>query len=163
MAKPRFRHVKQSKHHTSRSQNATPHRTSVPYASAGTKMKAFLTDSFMLLMPVMYAVIYLVMGGLPNVAQHRMETWLFILLPFLVIQTIFMVKTGQTPGYKAYAIEVVDERTLQRPSIGKIVVRNLTAIVSLLTIVGWMGMFVRQDKKNLHDILSGTVVVRQNR
>lgn len=166
MAKQRFRKIKQGKTDEAvvkkkRGSSRKDLPSSFPYASAGLKMKAFLTDSFMLLMPVMYFVIYLVMGGLPNVAQHRAETWLYILVPFILIQTLFMAKSGQTPGYRAYELEVVDATTGKRPPFWQLLLRNATALLSALTLVGWTGMFFRKDKKNLHDFLSHTVVVEK--
>jgi uncharacterized RDD family membrane protein YckC len=166
MAKRRFRKVKQgkldeAKESPKKKTSVSSTRSGRPYASAGLKMKAFLTDSFMLLMPVMYAVIYLVMGGLPNVAKHRLETWIYILVPFILIQTIFMYKAGQTPGYKAYDLEVIDEATGERPPFWQLLFRNVAALLSALTLVGWTGMFFRKDKKNLHDFLSNTAVVEK--
>ena len=62
MVKQRFRDIKQGK-----IQEKTPKVKSLQendnYASVGLKIKAFLTDAFMLLMPVMYVVFYLIMDG----------------------------------------------------------------------------------------------------
>ena len=159
MAKPRIRDVKQGRVTPPKAKKAKA--PTIPYASALDKLKAFLTDSFMLLMPIMYVVFYLVMGGREGFAEHKALGWLYILVPLVVVQTIFMVKSGQTPGYRAYELEVVDAKTLKRPSLGLILFRNLAAILSVATLVGWTWMFFRNDKKNLHDLLSGTIVIRK--
>jgi uncharacterized RDD family membrane protein YckC len=159
----RFRDVKQGK--TTSDTLDTPKRQKekahLPYATVGEKVKAFLTDSFMLLMPIMYAVFYLVMGGREGFAEHKALGWLYILIPLVIVQTIFMAKTGQTPGYRAYNIEVVDDSTGKRPSLFLILFRNLAAILSMATLFGWVLMFFRKDHKNLHDLLSGTSVVKK--
>ncbi len=160
--KQRFREVKQGKGQTQPKEEKKQTSLSYPYASVGEKVKAFLTDSFMLLMPIMYAVFYLVMGGREGFAAHKALGWLYILVPLVIVQTIFMVKTGQTPGYRAYDLEVIDEGTGKRPSLGVILFRNLAAILSMVTLFGWMLMFFRKDRKNLHDLLSNTAIIRKS-
>ncbi len=159
--KQRFRDVKQGRITVS-SQTEPSTTQRLPYATASQKLKAFLTDSFMLLMPIMYAVFYLVMGGREGFAAHKALGWLYILLPLIIVQTLFMSKTGQTPGYRAYDLELVDEKTGKRPSLFLIIFRNLAAILSAATLFGWALMFIRKDKKNLHDLLSGTVVIQKS-
>jgi len=116
----------------------------------------------MLLMPIMYIVFYLVMDGREGFATHKALGWFYILIPLVIVQTIFMVKTGQTPGYRAYNIEVIDDATGKRPTPFLILFRNLSAILSMATLFGWMLMFFRKDNKNLHDLLSGTAIVKKH-
>ena len=160
MAKQRFRDIKQGK-------AKEPIPTTKPfseqnnYASVGLKIKAFLTDAFMLLMPIMYVVFYLVMDGREDFAEHRLVGWLYILIPLIIVQTVFMYKTGQTPGYRAYNITLIDENTKKKPSLFVVLFRNLAAILSFFTILGWALMFFRKDNKTLHDLLSATAVVNK--
>ena len=160
MAKQRFRNIKQGK-----ALKESPKVKSVSdndnYASVGLKIKAFLTDAFMLLMPIMYVVFYLVMDGREGFAEHRLAGWFYILVPLIIVQTIFMVKTGQTPGYRAYNITLIDENTKKTPSLFVVLFRNFAAILSFFTIIGWALMFFRKDNKNLHDLLSATAVVNK--
>lgn len=160
MAKQRFRNIKQGK-----VKEQTPKIKSTPkqdnYASVRLKIKAFITDSFMLLMPIMYVVFYFVMDGREGFAEQRLAGWLYILIPLIIVQTLFFYKTGQTPGYRAYNITLIDEKTKERPSLFVILFRNLAAILSFFTIIGWMLMFFRKDHKNLHDLLSATAVVNK--
>jgi len=164
MAKQRFRDVKQGNVKAEQAQKSSE-KKAVPardYASAGLKIKSFLTDSFMLVMPIMYIVFYLVMGGREGFAEHKALGWVYILLPLVIVQTIFMFKSGQTPGYRAYEITLIDESTGERPSLFIIVFRNLSAILSLFTFFGWFMMFFRKDHKTLHDLLSNTAVIRKH-
>jgi len=160
MAKQRFRDIKQGK-----IQEETPKVKSLSkkgdYASVGLKIKAFLTDAFMLLMPIMYVVFYLVMDGREDFAEHKLLGWFYILLPLVIVQTVFMHLTGQTPGYRAYNITLIDENTKKKPSLFIIIFRNLAAILSLFTFLGWALMFFRKDNKTLHDLLSATAVVNK--
>lgn len=158
MGKRRFREIKKGN-----VKKPEPHVKSTPqqhhYASVGLKIKAFLTDTFMLLMPILYVVFYLVMDGREDFAAHKLAGWFYILIPLITLQTLFLYKTGQTPGYKAYEITLIDENTQRKPSLFVILFRNLAAILSFFTILGWVLMFFRKDHKTLHDLLSATAVV----
>jgi len=160
MAKKRFRAVKQGKIQKE-NPKVKPKSTNDNYASVSMKIKAFLTDAFMLLMPIMYVVFYLIMDGREGFAEHKLLGWLYILIPLVIVQTIFMVKTGQTPGYRAYDLTLIDENTKEKPTLFIILFRNLAAILSLFTILGWALMFFRKDNKTLHDLLSATAVVNK--
>ena len=116
----------------------------------------------MLLMPIMYVVFYLVMGSREEFAEDKLIGWLYILLPLITVQTLFMYfGKGQTPGYRAYDLRVVDSKTFQQPPLFSIIFRNFAMILSLLTLVGWLMMFIRKDKKGLHDLLSQTTVIQE--
>jgi uncharacterized RDD family membrane protein YckC len=161
MAKQRFRDIKQGRSQEEVPKKVKPFPTKGEYASAGLKIKAFLTDAFMLLMPIMYVVFYFVMDGREDFAEHKMLGWFYILLPLVIVQTIFMYFTGQTPGYRAYNITLIDENSKVKPSLFVIIFRNLAAILSFFTLLGWALMFFRKDNKTLHDLLSATAVVNK--
>jgi len=158
MAKKRFRDVKQSKPLTEKKVKK-PEVVFSPYAAVGFKIKAFLTDAFMLVMPIMYVVFYLIMDGRDGFAEDKMLGWVYILVPLIIVQTLFMHFTGQTPGYRAYNITLIDEQTKEKPSFFIILFRNASAVLSLFTLLGWALMFFRKDNKTLHDLLSATAVV----
>ena len=154
MAKPRFRDIKKGK---------TPLQTSPsltrPYASARSKIKAYLTDSFMLMMPIMYGVFYLLMGSREGFQEHMLLGWIYIFIPLIIVQTLFMIKTAQTPGYRAYNLQIIDEYTGEKPRAWIILFRNILAMVSLFSVFGWVMMFFRKDSKTLHDLLSRTAII----
>ena len=159
MAKPRFRDIKQGKKRETEKKKPHPARN---YAKASTKIKAFLTDSFMLLMPIMYLVFYLVMNGREDFREHMLMGWIYILLPLIIVQTLFMAKSGQTPGYRNYNLEIIDDVTGKRPGIGMILFRNFCAILSFFSLFGWLMMFFRKDAKTLHDLLSRTAIIHKS-
>ena len=158
MAKRRFRSVKQGK----LTQNKPLTETTYPYAKTSSKIKAFLTDSFMLMMPILYVVIYLIMGGREGFAAHRALGWLYIFIPLVIVQTIFMIKTAQTPGYRAYDLEIIDESTGKKPTSFIILFRNLCAVLSFFSFFGWVMMFFRKDAKTLHDLLTHTAIITKS-
>jgi len=160
MAKQRFRDIKQGKA-AAREQKRENKLPLEQYASSSLKIKAFLTDAFMLVMPIMYIVFYLIMGGREAFAENMLIGWVYILVPLIVVQTVFFYRTGQTPGYRAYNITLIDEHSKERPSFFTILFRNMAAVLSLFTLIGWALMFFRKDSKTLHDLLSATAVVHK--
>jgi len=162
MAKQRIRDVKQGKVKTENLQKKKSKEENIGfrYATSTIKIKAWLTDAFMLVMPIMFAVFYLVMDGREDFEKNMFMGWVYILVPLIFIQTIFMYVSGQTPGYKAYNLYLLDQNTDERPKLFIIIFRNLSAVLSLFTFA-WMLMFFRRDSKTLHDLLSATAVVHK--
>jgi len=159
----RFRDVKQKKPLTEQpktKKQKVSQKNELSYASIASKTKAFITDSFMLLMPIMYAVTYLMMDGLKDFSEHKMEGWLAILIPNFIVVFLFFWKSGQTPGCRAYEIKLVDSRTGEKPHPLAIALRYYFELISIVTIIGLMMAFFRKDHKCLHDLLSGTVLVK---
>ncbi|MEA3491393.1 MAG: RDD family protein [Campylobacterota bacterium] len=158
----RFRDVKQKKplpYTTGEEQSKIERKDKLPYASIGNKTKAFITDSFMLLMPIMYIVAYFVMDGLQEFSQNKVEGWITILIPNFIVVSLFFWKSGQTPGCRAYNIRLVDSKTGREAHPLAIALRYYFEIISIVTIVGLMMAYFRRDRKCLHDLLSGTVLI----
>ena len=154
--KQRFRDTKQ-KRETKTNKVKKPR---IPFATSGVKAKAFLTDVFMLLMPMFYLSIYVVFDGLEDVASHRLEAWAYAMIPFLLILTIFMVKDeGRTPGARSQGLKVIEFHSLDKPSLFSIVFRNITLLFSMFIPIFWFIPFFRKDKRMLHDLLSATCVM----
>jgi uncharacterized RDD family membrane protein YckC len=123
------------------------------------RTKAFITDSFMLVMPLMYISIYLVMGGRELFEQNMLLGWGFILLPYLIITLFFTVIKGQTPGLKAYEIKIVDNRTHKTISIFTATLRFILYILTIASFVGMFLPFFRKDGKTVQDLLASTAVI----
>ena len=160
MAKQRFRDIKQGRI----SPLADKHRergTKRLRAGLGHRLKAAITDSFMLVMPLMYIVFYLVFGGREGFSHHKLLGWIYILIPLIIVQVLFMSrsKEGQTPGMRAYRLALVDLKTQTKPETGVIIYRQMLTLLSLVTF-GWMTMFFRKDRRTLHELLSGTTLAQ---
>ena len=159
MGKKRFRDVKQGRIKTPKIEEDRV-KINLLITNNRQKVKAALTDSFMLMMPILFIVMYPVMGGREGFEANKIMGWIYILIPFISVQTGFMwFGNGQTPGYRNYNIKVVDSKTLENPPLFSIIFRNMLMVLSLVTVIGWMMMFFRKDKKGLHDMLSQTMVI----
>jgi len=157
--KQRFRDTKQNRA-TELSSKSKVEKPVIPFAKNGVKAKAFLTDIFMLFMPIMYIVIYLVMDGRDGASHQKLLAWTYVMIPFLLILTFFMFKDkGRTPGARSQGLRVIDFYTLDKPSLFSIVFRNLTLLFSLFIPIFWFFPFFRKDKRMVHDLLSATCVI----
>jgi len=156
--KQRFRDTKKGKITTTKGKEVQ--KPKIPFARGGIRAKAFLTDIFMLFMPFIYFVIYIVMGGLEDASHEKLLTWGYSLLPFLVLITLFMFKdNGRTPGERSQSLKVIDFDTLDKPSLFSIIFRNLTLVLTLIIPFAWFVMIFRKDSRTLHDFLSNTCVI----
>ena len=160
MAKARFRDVKQGRiPDEPRNKKRNGKKQTAIDAGLRDRFKAFITDSFMLLMPLMYLVFYVVFDGREGFAAHKLLGWLYILIPYIIITTIFIAKSGQTPGMRAYEIKCVDSRTGAIPSTGAILLRQILGVWDFFLFT-WILQFFRRDHRTLHEILSGTRLIR---
>lgn len=128
-------------------------------ASVLIQIKAVLTDLFMLVMPLMYLSIYVILGGREGFAQNMALGWVYILIPYLVISVIFLIKTGQTPGLKAYEIKMVNTKDHKDINIFQVIIRQTLSILITMSIIGLFLPFFRKDHKTIQDIIASTTII----
>ena len=128
-------------------------------ASLGLRLKAFLTDTFLITTPILYIVIYLIMGSGEEFSQNRAMGWGIIFFVHSMIILILWLKNGQTPGLKAYDIKLVDNLTKQRVSVIQVLVRYITTLFAVVSIFLLFTPFFNKDKKTFQDILSNTIII----
>ena len=157
MAKTRFRDIKKSNSKNKKENNIEIENNN--FASIGDRFKAFMTDIFMLLMPIMYFVVYIVVGSREGFRDNMAMGWLYIIIPNFILVVIFFAKKSQTPGCKAYNIKLVD-RDGNKPLIGAIILRYYIELLSLITIIPLFMPFFHKDKKSLQDVISATYLMK---
>jgi len=155
VSKPRFRDVKQGRVKQNIKESKESQKKS--YATLRDRFKAFITDSFMILMPIMYIVFYLVFDGREGFAQHKMLGWLYILVPYILISSIFIAKASQTPGMKAYNLCVI-KTDGTKVDFSTALLRQLLAVWDFFLFT-WIIEFFRKDRRTLHEILSSTELI----
>jgi len=156
MAKQRFRDLKQGRKTETKEKEKKVQLSG--FARKGDIFKAILTDSFMLWMPIMYIVFYLVFGGREGFAANKILGWIYILVPLALVEVGFLLKSGQTPGMRAYKLKLIFLPTGEKPPVTTMLLRQLLAKVTFL-IFGWIILFFRKDGRNLHDLIAGTALV----
>lgn len=128
-------------------------------SSLSARFKAFITDSFLITMPIIYIVIYLVMGSGKEFEQNMTSGWSIILIIHSLIILIFWLKNGQTPGLKAYEGKLVDNNTRQRVSVIQVIVRYIATIFAIISFFLLFIPFFNKEKKTFQDIISNTIII----
>lgn len=131
-------------------------------ATLGQRFKAFLTDLFLITTPIMYVVIYIIMGSGDGFAQNRTLGWSIILGTTFVIIGIFWLKNGQTPGLKSYDIKLVDNKTEDRISVLQAFLRYIATFFAIILIAPLFYCYFNKDRKTFQDIVSNTKIIKQN-
>lgn len=136
--------------------DSLPSYTIAPFQK---RFKAFVVDSFMLLMPILYIVFYLIYGSREGFAAHMLQGWLLILVSYGILTLIFLKRSGQTPGYKAYDLILIDLKTQQKPSILQLCIRYSLMLVTLFSLIGLFIPLMRKDRLSFYDIGSHSAPV----
>jgi len=123
------------------------------------RIKAFVTDMFMIMMPIMYITTYVIMDGAESFQGSETARWLTMIL-YGIITVLFWVKKAQTPGFRAYDLHLVDDHTKKPLGYVSAIARYMMFILSAVTIVGVLLPFFRKDKKTLQDLIMQTSVIR---
>ncbi len=127
-------------------------------ASLSLRLKAFLTDSFLITTPITYIVMYLILGGGDEFANNRAFGWTLILGVSAIIITFFWYVKFQTPGMKAYGVKIVNENK-QRITFIQAVIRYLATLISMVSIFLMFMPFFHKEKKTFQDLISKTIII----
>jgi uncharacterized RDD family membrane protein YckC len=168
----RWRNVK--KHARSNKSESATEKTPVTYAGFWKRVLAFMTDLFMIGMPITLFIMFAFghdqmnsATGLDVImdpeaakahAPNPVSSILQLVLSMLAY-TIFWHKTGQTPGKKLAEIKVVDAETMQNGSYFQLGLRYIGYFISFVSVIGFFTGLLREDKRTLHDLISRTAVI----
>lgn len=136
------------------------------YAGFWIRTGASIIDSILILIIIgpILTVIYGIDYWVSESSIHGIWDILFnyVLPAFAVI--IFWIYKSATPGKLATKITIVDAKTGGKPSTGQLIGRYLGYYVSIIPLflgIIWVGIDKR--KQGWHDMLAGTVVIRNNK
>ncbi len=158
----KWRDVKRGKIPAKKEKTTSFTTSALQSATIGSRLKAFLTDTFLITTPIFYLVIYFIMGGGEEFAQNRITGWsLIFLIHFLVILFFWLTK-GQTPGLKAYSLKLrTSNETSEQQNITFIqaIIRYFATLVAVISLFLLFVPFFREDKRTFQDIFSNTYIV----
>jgi len=132
----------------------------VPNQSASPlfRLKAFITDMFMIMMPIMYITTYIILDGKDSFQGNEFAHWITMAIYGLIV-IIFWVKKGQTPGFKAYDLILISDKDKKTLGFVSATFRYLMFIISAISIIGFIIPFFRKDKKTFQDLVMNTSVI----
>jgi uncharacterized RDD family membrane protein YckC len=153
----RFRDIKkQSKNH--QKIKTSKLKQTRKYAYYPDRIKALITDMFMIYAPILYLITYGVLGGKDEFQATQWAPLMGVTL-YGVVYAFLLSRFGQTPGKKAYEIMVVDDTTFEKIGFFRAFFRFVMFLFSATILLGLLTPFYRKDKKALHDIICNTVEV----
>ena len=130
----------------------------VLYASIPDRIKAFITDMFMIYIPILYIITYVILDGKDEFQASNLAPFIGVSL-YGIIYTFLLYKFGQTPGKKAYLIKVVDAKTEENLGLFQAILRFIGFLLSATLLIGLIFPFYRKDKRSLHDLIAHTIVI----
>ncbi|MDK9692689.1 MAG: RDD family protein [Sulfurimonas sp.] len=128
------------------------------YAPYSYRVKAFITDMFMIYAPILYVITYVFMSGKDDFQASQFAPFAGVAL-YGIIYAVLLSKFGQTPGKKAYEIKVVNARSGENLTFFRAIFRFAMFLFTATTLLGLFIPFYRRDKKALHDLVCGSLVV----
>jgi uncharacterized RDD family membrane protein YckC len=157
----------------------------VKYAGFWLRFFASLIDTFILALPIAVVIYFLSDGNwfdfsqyqqniqaamagnaaqaLTNSPQTSMKWELLFEFAVLAITVVFWRRwRGATPGKKYLHIKIVDAKTLKDIDNTQAVTRSIGYIISTIPLlIGFIMVGFRKDKRALHDLIAGTVVIQE--
>ena len=154
----------------------------VKYAGFWIRFIASFLDTLFLALPVAIVIYFLSDGNWFDFAQYQQNlkmamsgntnalnnlpktdiTWEIInLIATITVTMIFWRRfKGATPGKKFVHIKIVDAKSFQDIDNKQAITRSFGYIVSTFAfLIGFIMVAFRKDKRGLHDLLAGTVVI----
>ena len=150
----RFRDLKKQSHKNTQVKDTAPLYIEARYVD---RIKAFITDMFMIYIPILYILTYLVLEGKDDFQGSGIAQLIGVSL-YAFIYALFVAKLGQTPGKKAYTIKIVDAKTYEKISFLRALWRFVSFLFSATIGIGLLVPFFRKDNRALHDLMAHTVV-----
>ena len=157
----------------------------VKYAGFWIRFFASFLDTLFLALPIAIVIYFLSDGNWFDFSQYQQNiqmamsgnvnalnnlpktdrTWEIInLIVTITVTMIFWRRfKGATPGKKFVHIKIVDAKTFKDIDNKQAITRSFGYIVStLVLLIGFIMVAFRKDKRGLHDLLAGTVVIHED-
>jgi len=155
----RFRDIKNKNKQNTKDE---PKIQKAKYAKTSERIKAFITDLFMIYAPILYIITYVFMGSKDEFQSSQLAPFIGVSL-YALIYTILVGKFGQTPGKKAYEIKIVDIKNGEHLSYMRAFCRFVMFLLNAATLLGLLTQFYRKDNRTLHDLVCGSVVIQDTK
>lgn len=107
-----------------------------------------------------------IMQGIP---QHILSMTTIFLFAYFVIQTLLLVRRGQSLGKLLMRIRILNFRTQQLPSVTSMILLRVIVTMMIYSLafplflmIDCLFMLINRNNRSLHDKLAGTVVVKES-
>jgi len=157
----RWRDTKQNKSSSKKTTSIKEENIQIESSPLSVRLRAFLTDTFLITTPILYIVIYLIMGSGEAFSEDRIKGWSIIFVVHLILIIFFWFVKSQTPGLKAYDLKIVDTLSKGRISLLQSLVRYTATLFAVVSFFLLFLPFFRKDKKTFQDLISRTIIVHE--
>ena len=155
----------------------------IKYAGFWIRFLASFLDTLFLALPVGIVIYFLSDGNWFDFAQYQQNMqyamsgnaskalatqpqmsikWELLFEVSVLIVTVLFWKRwkGATPGKKFVHIKIVDAKSFEDINNKQAITRSVGYIASIFSLfIGFLMVGVRKDKRGLHDLLAGTIVI----
>ncbi len=108
-----------------------------------------------------------IMQGIP---EHILSMTTIFLFAYFVIQTLLLIRRGQSLGKLLMRIRILDFKTHNLASATSVILLRvivttfvyLSLFFPLFLMIDYLFMVINRNNRSLHDKLAGTVVVKEN-
>jgi len=135
----------------------------VEYVGFWKRVVAMVIDTLLLLVVITPALIAIY--GIERLAESQSvfagfwDFMLQVVLPAVAV-VLFWKYRGATPGKMAISAKIVDATTLARPTTGKLVLRYIAYIASIVPfLLGFVWIAIDRRKQAFHDKIANTLVI----
>ncbi|CAM2919707.1 RDD family protein [Helicobacter burdigaliensis] len=150
----RWRELKNSK--TPKNTTPTEDKKLATFIERG---KAQVIDTFMIYLPLLYFMTYVVVGSAKGFRDSPWAPFVAVLI-YALIASLLLAYKGQTPGKKAYDLWVVREDG-KKVTFLFAFCRFIVFCLSGMCLIGILMPLWRKDRKALHDFLLKTSVIKK--
>jgi uncharacterized RDD family membrane protein YckC len=135
----------------------------VEYVGFWKRVVAMVIDTLLLLVVITPALIAIY--GMERLAESQgvfagfWDFMLQVVLPAVAV-VLFWKYRGATPGKMAISAKIVDATTGVRPTTGKLVLRYIAYIASIVPfLLGFVWIAIDRRKQGFHDKIANTLVI----
>jgi uncharacterized RDD family membrane protein YckC len=121
---------------------------------------ALLIDTFIILFPI-NLLIGLIFGYETLKNPHNLKAGILQIVLYSLI-TIILWYFNKSAGKKGLNLFIVEANTFKKPPLWRLIIRFFSYFLSMISLIGFFIGLFRKDKRTLHDLISGTVVVRKS-
>jgi uncharacterized RDD family membrane protein YckC len=94
------------------------------------------------------------------ILQGHLASFLLEMTVIAVVIVIFWVSKGGTPGKTLLGMQIVDAKTLQKPTLSQSIIRYLGYFLSVIPcLLGFIWIYYDKRGQGFHDKLAKTVVI----
>lgn len=120
------------------------------------RLKAFITDIFMIYIPILYIMTYLILGSAENFRHNQLGIFICLIL-YGIISALFISISAQTPGLRYVKLTLICTSG-KKVGFIRAFVRFFIWILGSSILLGFLTPFFRKDSQYFHDVICKTTL-----